>query len=172
MSDLFFVFFRNIKEMPSKLTKEFIAKELAKEGCTLIGEYAGARQRLAYTHEGLKFNTNWNNWSSTNQQRPHETISINEKRFMQFLTDNGIDYEPQWTYDDLRGKKHGLLRFDFYLPDRELLVEIDDLNHTYNPMCIEHDNLKENYVNEHGLKLLRIGDDFKANDDLLDKLNQ
>lgn len=45
---------------------------------------------------------------------------------MEFLTENKINFEYQYSYPDLKNKK--LLPFDFYLTDYNTCIEVDGDN--------------------------------------------
>lgn len=85
-----------------------------------------------------------------------------------FLNDNKITYIPEY-----RQKQY---RFDFYLPDYKILIEVDDKYHFNNDTKVKNrDNAKNNISKELGLKLIRIPyweypDNFK--DIILDALNK
>jgi len=77
------------------------------------------------------------------------------------FTGASLRFESQKTFDDLKAKSK--LRFDFWFPDYNLLLEIDGQQHekpTFGKealaMTKSHDQLKENYAKEHGLLLVRI----------------
>jgi hypothetical protein len=152
------------------ITQSAVEKWLETQKCKLIGKYHGALEELYYEYEGLQFNSTWNHLFNEHK-KPHESISVNEKRFMRFMTDNGILYKMQHTYDDLKDKS--ALRFDFLLTDYEILVEIDDLQgHKYNSAIIKHDLMKETYCKDHKLKLLRLTDDFEFDSSLVDWIDE
>lgn len=80
----------------------------------------------------------------------------------QFLKDNHIFFKKEYTFDDLKSEKNYPLRFDFYLPDYNLLIEYDGVQHfkdiTFlNSSTIQtHDKIKNQYCKENNLSLLRI----------------
>jgi len=98
--------------------------------------------------------------------------SLGELAINTWLTDNKIEYEPQYSYTDLKGLgSRNLLRFDFYIPSINLLIEYQGLQH-YKPvqfksMTLEkavvafkkqqiNDALKNKYCLDHNIPLLRI----------------
>lgn len=76
----------------------------------------------------------------------------------------GIKYEYQKTFDDL--KDTGLLSYDFYIPDQNILIEYQGMQH-YQPIDYfggearfktqqKHDKLKSDYAKGNGYKLIAI----------------
>ena len=75
-----------------------------------------------------------------------------------------INYEPQKTFDDL--KDIGLLSYDFYIPDQNILIEYQGRQH-YQPVDYfggeaqfkvqqKHDKLKSDYAKGNGYKLIAV----------------
>lgn len=92
------------------------------------------------------------------------------------LKDTGLDFVREWSVDTLRlgGENSRPARYDFYIPDLGLLIELDGGQH-YRPATfggrsmrdaiIQHhdtvrrDLAKNAYAREQGLTLIRIGHD-------------
>lgn len=78
------------------------------------------------------------------------------------LSQYNIKYIKEFTFSDLKGEKNYPLRFDFYLPDYNLLIEYDGIQHTQNipffnsSLIQKNDKLKNEYCEQHNLPLLRI----------------
>ena len=83
-----------------------------------------------------------------------------------YLCEKHIDFKTQKTYNDLLGINNGKLSYDFYLPEYNLLVEIQGQQHE-KPIDIfggeeqfkiqqEHDRRKREYAEKNGYKLLEI----------------
>ena len=97
--------------------------------------------------------------------------SKGEKRITSYLVANNIKYIPQYTFEGCIGKKKKL-PFDFYLPDYNLCVEFDGLQHSDNKhfhfnsngkvenekykITVENDTKKNIYCMENKIGLLRI----------------
>ncbi len=90
--------------------------------------------------------------------------SKGELKIRKYFEKNDIKYETQKTFEDCLDKRK--LRFDFYLPDNNILVEYDGMQH-FNPVIYwggqnayikrqKRDNIKAEYAKENGIKLLRI----------------
>ena len=94
--------------------------------------------------------------------------SKGEQKIADILKSHNIRFERQKTFDDCRFAKSNLLaRFDFYLPDYNILIEYDGQQHfTYGKngwntkanfiKRKERDEFKNLWCEEHGIKLIRI----------------
>lgn len=93
--------------------------------------------------------------------------SFGESTVAYFLEKNNIPFIPQYTFDDCRSECGGLLRFDFALIDDNksvvAIIEFDgeqhfELNPFYNPdgKVQVHDEIKNNYLLQHNIPILRI----------------
>jgi len=130
------------------------------------------------------FNRNYHNRGC-----PKCSESKGEKQLDLILTQYNISHDSQYTFDDLRGIKGGLLRFDtpiFYDQDKiklRMLIEYDGKQHyewiedwmtkeEFETIQI-HDELKNQYCKNHNIKLLRIPywDFDNIESILIDKLN-
>lgn len=77
-----------------------------------------------------------------------------------------IDYKTQIKYEDLLGLGNGNLSYDFYLPDYNLLIECQGIQHEEwrknwitkedFEKQLEHDRRKKQYAKEHNINLLEI----------------
>lgn len=102
---------------------------------------------------------------------PHCKMSNPEREIKLFLERNSIDYIYEKSFDDLKGKKNGFMSYDFYLPDKNILIEYQGKQH-YRPVAfggieyekaiirfidqLKNDEIKNNYAKEHGYNLLII----------------
>jgi hypothetical protein len=86
-----------------------------------------------------------------------------------WLENNHITHTTQKSYEDLRGMGGGKLKYDFYILDKNLLIEYDGMQHfqrgyfngkaTTNEARRQakiHDRLKTEYAYKHNIGLLRI----------------
>ena len=55
--------------------------------------------------------------------------SKGEAKISSVLEEMGIDYVKQKTFDDCLSENGSLLRFDFFIPDRKILIEYDGEQH-------------------------------------------
>lgn len=81
------------------------------------------------------------------------------------LDDNHIDYKRQYSFEDLRGLKNGLLRFDFAIFKQQhlyCLIEYQGGQHTDTSVAWHteqleiHDNLKKEYCKKHNILLYEL----------------
>jgi very-short-patch-repair endonuclease len=90
--------------------------------------------------------------------------SKGEKSVMKFLENNNIKYIREYKFQDCKNINY--LRFDFYLPDYNLLIEYDGKQH-FNSINIWggleglkkrklNDEIKNKYCKKNGIPLLRI----------------
>lgn len=93
--------------------------------------------------------------------------SKGEAIIQKILQENSINYEKEKKFDDLKGKKGGALRYDFYLPDYNRLIEYDGEQHfgyTGNgwntaenyQQVLYSDTIKNEYAKNHNIDLVRI----------------
>lgn len=84
------------------------------------------------------------------------------KSIKKYLDENHINYEQEKKYKTCKDKKS--LPFDFYLPEYNLIIEYDGIQHfknTYNDeetflQCQKHDKMKNKWCKENNKDLLRI----------------
>lgn len=89
--------------------------------------------------------------------------SYAEMTIKQLLEQRNIEHEPQYTFDDLKGKAGWALRFDFAIFKNHKLFclieyqgeqHYDKTNIWYSQTQIENDDLKRKYCQEHNIPLL------------------
>lgn len=106
----------------------------------------------------------------TTGHRCPKCISSNfAKDVAKILDQWGYDYQIEYKYQDCVDKL--ALPFDFFLPDFNTVIEADGEHHyrpvTYGNMnaddalmhhenCVRHDQIKNQYCAEHGIRLIRI----------------
>lgn len=87
--------------------------------------------------------------------------SKGELKIIKWLKFTGIDYIRQKRFDDCRGKKRSL-PFDFFIPNRNTLIEFDGKQHSdpnhkwYSENIIKTDAIKTKYASDNGYNLIRI----------------
>lgn len=95
------------------------------------------------------------------------TLSFGEEKVARILNENVVTYKKQKSYKDLLSDKGCRLRFDFYIPEGNYLIEYDGVYHykasgrswstqEYTARVQHHDRLKNEYCKEHGIPLIRI----------------
>jgi hypothetical protein len=91
--------------------------------------------------------------------------SSGELKIINLLEKNLIEYKTQYSFDDLRGVGNRKLKFDFAIFNNNslsYLIEYDGEQHSnsksryYNQNIVQHDKLKNIYVNKHSIVLIRI----------------
>jgi very-short-patch-repair endonuclease len=107
---------------------------------------------------------------------PRCIMSIGECEILNILKKNSIKFETQFKFDDCFLKKP--LRFDFYLPESNILIEYDGIQH-FKPLLIfggeksfnlqlEKDKIKNEYCKYKNIILIRI----KYDDNIEKKMNE
>lgn len=103
--------------------------------------------------------------------------SKGEKYIKNFLDEHSINYIPQKTFNDLKDKK--LLSYDFYLPEYNVLIEYQGIQH-YEPRFGDknyfkiqklHDKLKREYAKNKDYKLLELHYTLDSQDKVNDYLD-
>ena len=136
---------------------------------TVLGKYTTARNKVK-----LKCNICNNVWLATPSNLisrqtgcPHCNSSHGERKITDFLNKNNIIFEAQKSFDDCSVKR--ALKFDFYIPSKNLCIEYDGEQH-YIPVdfsgndngeqCLKYnqkrDKIKDKYCKENNIDLLRI----------------
>jgi very-short-patch-repair endonuclease len=95
-------------------------------------------------------------------------LSKGEMKIKSYLVTTGYNYEIEKEFDDLVNPKTGAkLRFDFFLPDYNAVIEFDGFHH-YSERSKYHDNrnsfvrqkvrdnIKDKYCENKGMHLIRI----------------
>ena len=140
---------------------------------TSISENLNGRNTRIYLkcHCGEEFSTTISSFmgGKTACEVCSKSISTYEKRTIEFLKKHNINFDRQKDYPNCKNKI--VLRFDFYLKDFDILLEIDGEGHYY-PCCfnncskekaivgykktIKNDKIKTEYCNKNNIKLIRI----------------
>lgn len=109
------------------------------------------------------FEMNYIHFKNRGQRCPLCNVSKGERKIMDYLNKNNIDYIYDQSYfDDLFGNIT-LLRPDFIIEDKKIWIEYDGEFHykdsykdgTYEKTIL-YDKIKNNYAKENGWKLIRI----------------
>ena len=133
----------------------------------IIGEYQGTNKKIKCECVicGYQWETVPNVLWRMNCKCPQCNFSHGEAKIKDYLLDNQIEYVGQKKFDDLRGVHNGLLSYDFYLPNYNILIEYQGEQHD-KPIKYfgnnkyetqqEHDKRKRDYAEKNGYKLLEI----------------
>ncbi|MCM1224167.1 MAG: endonuclease domain-containing protein [Lachnospiraceae bacterium] len=95
------------------------------------------------------------------------TISLGELRIQNYLIEHNIKFETQKRFEKCMQKRH--LRFDFYLPDYNIVIEYDGQQH-FKPIRFsrknnieenfkltqERDKIKNQYCMDNNIRIIRI----------------
>lgn len=132
----------------------------------VLGQYVNARTKIK--HKCLVCGLEWDAIPDDILHGggcPHcNDKSIGEKMIAIWLDNNSIQYERQKAFDDCRYKKP--LPFDFYLPNSNILIEYNGIQH-YKPIeyfggknkfesQIKRDNIKREYCKQNNIFLFEI----------------
>lgn len=156
---------RNVEKKNTESFKNELY-ELVGNEYTLISEYINTNKHVKMRHEncGHEWNIKPTNFLS-GKRCPKCAESKGEQRIRHWLEDNNIKFVPQRKYPDLIGTGGGLLSYDFYLPDYNLLIEYQGQFHDGNGNDYikqnletqkEHDRRKKEYAEQHNIQLLEI----------------
>jgi len=90
--------------------------------------------------------------------------SKGERYVLDFIRSRNLQFDREKEYPLLQDDKP--LRFDFYLPELKLLIEVDGTQHYQGSVFhrtreewmkqIRHDEMKNQYCKEHAINLVRI----------------
>jgi very-short-patch-repair endonuclease len=101
----------------------------------------------------------------------NKRVSKGEKQILLYLTKYNINYIKEKFFNNCLSPKGNKLRFDFYLPDYNLLIEFDGQHH-YKPVnkynrakrthkqTVINDQIKNQFVLDNNINLLRIPYNF------------
>ena len=151
-----------------KWTNEKVNELLKKDDCELVDEYINTHTRFKYKYQNSFYWVALDDWIHKHA-RPHLYVINLEKQFREYLEENEISFVTQQSFNDLKSSKNYKLRFDFYIPEFNLLVELDDRSHIFAEDQRINGKLKNEYCEKHKIKLLRIDQyvDKKDFDDAL-----
>ncbi len=156
----------SIKQMKNRndFEREFYAVH---SELKIISKYIGSRKKikLKCINCGLEFDRTAFDALKPNYGCPKCNKSFGEKNIEVFLNKHDIEYVTQKKYDNLLGVGGKNLSFDFYLPQKNLLIEYQGEFHdgtawqqdedSFN-IQQEHDKRKKIYSNDNSIDLLEI----------------
>ena len=127
---------------------------------------------------------NTNCLTQNNTQSCGCSFSKGEYRIQEYFNKKNITFVKQKSFDDLRGINNGKLRYDFFVPMYNVLIEFQGKQHyeivdfsgdidisQHNYICQqEHDRRKREYAESNGYNLLEIPYyDYDNIEEILDK---
>lgn len=106
--------------------------------------------------------------------------STGEQSIALWLNNHSISFESEYTFPDLKGNGDGLLRFDFKIKNKPILIEFQGRQH-YEPVDFFggekrfkiqqlHDNLKKKYCNYNHYTLIEVPYNYESLDTYLNQL--
>jgi len=167
---------------PKKSTNKFKeeVKKLTGSEYSVLGEYKGTNIKILLKHNkcGHEWEVKPNNFLNLNNRCPICALKIKESRGVQkiksFLIMNGIKYQVEVEFDNCKNIRN--LKFDFFLPEFNLLIEFDGMYHfEQNREIFKHtlpkqrkrDRIKNKWCKDHLISLLRID---SSNEDKIEKI--
>lgn len=143
--------------------------ELVGDEYTLIGEYIGALTKATFKHNecGHTWNILPSNFFQGNRC-PQCNSSKGEQVIRRYLTNNHINFQQEYSFDDLTGLAGSPLRYDFAIFNNAsnsllFLIEYDGEFHFkeyYESQNFEtlqiHDQRKNQYCKDNNIPLIRI----------------
>lgn len=154
-------------------------KKLAGDDYQFLEHYKGDDTKIAYKHScGATHQVTPNNFIN-GTRCPACRESQGEANVRRYLEELGIPYEPQKSFEGLKNKKH--LSYDFYIPDRGVLIEYNGQQHyksieffggkdTYEKQVI-NDRLKKEFACSLGYKLIEIPYTYKTYEEVKELLD-
>ena len=162
----------SIETVKSKLRLSYdeVKQGFEKEGYTLLStEYIKSSSKLKVRcPKGHEYEVGWGHFAS-GVRCPKCNVSKGEERITLLLEQNNVNYETQKAFKECKNKK--ALRFDFYLPDYNVCIEYDGIQHhkpvdfgskgqSYAEEQLKYnqkkDNIKTQYCLDNNIKLIRI----------------
>ena len=133
---------------------------------TKDNEYKGNRQHISIKHLvcGTVYKARYSDIQCGHTGCPYCNSSKGELIISKILNTLNIKYEAQKTFDDLKDKSY--LSYDFYIPDQNILIEYQGLQH-YQPVEYfggenqfklqqQHDKLKSEYAKINNYNLITV----------------
>lgn len=159
---------------------ELKCKELHNDRYDYFQDYTGSRNKISiYCKIHNKIFTQYA-YAHLNKNQGCllcKSLSKGEDKIIKIFDSWGFEYIREKTFDDLLSNKGSKLRFDFYLPYLNLIVEYDGPQHfepikwfggeEYYNNLVENDKIKEKYCKQHDIKLFRI----KYNENIFKRLD-
>ena len=133
---------------------------------TKDSDYKGNRQHISIKHLvcGNVYKARYSDIQCGHTGCPYCNSSKGELIISKVLDTLNINYEAQKTFDDLKDKSY--LSYDFYIPDQNILIEYQGLQH-YKPVEYfggenqfkvqqQHDKLKSEYAKTNNYNLIAV----------------
>ena len=153
---------------PRKTNAQFRQEiyNLVDEEYNFLDKYVDSYTKLRVKHNkcGNIYEVTPHAFISLNNRCPYCNSPKGETIISRILDTLSINYEYQKIFDDL--KDTNLLSYDFFIPDQNLLIEYQGLQHykpiehfggetTFNRQQ-KHDKMKADYAKDHGYELIAV----------------
>lgn len=154
--------------MTKRKTDEEFKQEvfsLVKDEYVFLDTYVNKRTKIRVKHNvcGNVYDVKPNNFIR-GRRCPYCNSPKGETIINKILDTLNLNYETQQTFDDLKDDR--LLSHDFYLPDQNILIEYQGIQH-YQPIDYfggeatfkkqqKHDKMKLDYAKNHGYNLIAV----------------
>lgn len=105
--------------------------------------------KLIHLECGRTFETNFSNFSRGRSRSCGCRASKGERRVIEYLFENEIEHEKEYTFDDLLSDKNRHLRFDFAIKSNGKLlglIEVDGKQHKEQVTWSKGENAEENLL--------------------------
>lgn len=155
--------------------------DLVGDEYSILEEYKGAHKKIKIKHNKCgNIYDGCRNMFLKGHRCPQCYSSKGEERISRYFQNKSIKYKPQKYFNGLLGVGGGYLKYDFYIPDYNLLIEYNGEQH-YKPIDAfggqeqlkiqqEHDKRKREYAENNGFLFLEIGYwDFDNIENILNK---
>lgn len=162
-------FKKRVKKCPECVKQQKINKAINRANELGYGiniyDYNGKLDKLNITcDKGHEWKPTYESFVYNGNKCLYCQYSKGEAEIEKFLIENNIDFSKQHQFNDCKYKK--LLRFDFYLPNFNICIEYDGIQHfepqdffggidTYNDLHIK-DEFKNEYCMINDIHLIRI----------------
>ena len=161
--------YNEIRNTIQSYSTEEISLKVKEKGYELLSEYKNNHTKIILKcPNGHLWKTDWSSFQQ-GYECPYCNTSKGEKRILNILDKLNIESKSQYTFEDC--KFYNVLPFDFYLPQYNILIEYDGIQH-FEPIdfagkgkewamnrfidCIIRDTIKNEYCKKNNIKLIRI----------------
>lgn len=153
-----------------KTTDKFKSEvfDLVGDEYEVIGEYVGKDEKIKFIHNVChkSFEKTPHNFLAGQRCVYCNAPTKGEQQILNYLEKNNIEFVFQKKFTDLIGEKGKLLSYDFYLPNNNILIEYQGIQHN-EPIerfggeeqfekQKERDKRKRDYAENSGYRLLEI----------------
>lgn len=170
----------NIRHFRTNAELKLYVSQLTDDEYELISDHSKTRDIAIFKHKNKKcinptkiFKMKIHNFITLNHRCPYcnnrknkKNQSLGNQYIEKYLNINNINYIAEYKFDQCRSKRGRLLKFDFYLPDLNIVIEYDGEQHNH---CVEYfggektftnqknnDEIKNKFCSQNNIKLYRI----------------